>query len=129
MATAIRMKLELWIGQKAIEKADEFPHHRGQRNMGWVVPRNQSLAELSEDGIVTDGAESGHEEPRRTLARPALMVRCPRRDPLSMFIGATPTKEAIWALVRVPSSGNSAIMSVEVVLPTPLTCSIRSFLA
>ena len=62
----------------------------------------------------------------RTLARPPMTMRRPRKQPLSRLIGATPTKAAILRRSRLPSSGSSAIKVRAEVLPMPGTEASRS---
>ena len=62
----------------------------------------------------------------RTLARPPMTMRRPRKQPLARLIGATPTSAAISRRSRRPSSGSSAIKVRAEVLPMPGTEASRS---
>jgi hypothetical protein len=61
----------------------------------------------------------------RTLARPPMTMRRPRKQPLSQVI-ATPTRAAMLRRSRVPSSGSSAIKVRAEVLPMPGTETSKS---
>ena len=109
-----------------VEYGQHLSHAGRQRQLLRLPCRKQPLIEGSEHRIVSTGDQRTHVEHRAQSGLPPQTLRLPRRGPLSLLKGATPTRAAIRLRFSVPNSGKYASSDNESCSPTPCTERRRS---
>ena len=102
-----------------IEYGEELAHAGGQGQFLGFACGAKTLVEGSEDRIEPGGHQGSHVQGSPYLTRPPHTLRFPLMVPLSRLKGATPTRAAISARFKVPSSGRSDKRVMDRTGPTP----------